>query len=123
MELVNIALATFAAALIAQVMMPGSQPLGIGLTGVFGLLALVVATVAGREIGWYGADEIAGFVGTLVSAVGLLVLYRMLFPGRRRVRRLRSSAPADSLREEAANDALGAIERSNGRPGPSTIKG
>jgi len=38
--------------------------------------------VVGRSLGWYGPNDGAGFLMSLVGAVILLALYRMLFARR-----------------------------------------
>ena len=43
---------------------------------VFGL---IVGGSIGRALGWYGPNDAAGFLMSLVGAILLLALYRMLF--------------------------------------------
>jgi uncharacterized membrane protein YeaQ/YmgE (transglycosylase-associated protein family) len=38
----------------------------------------VVATYLGQALGWYRADEGAGFIGAVVGAIIVLIIYRFL---------------------------------------------
>ncbi len=77
MELVNLALALFAAALVAQLMTPGLRALGILATCALGAAGATFATLFARAFGWYGGGEIAGFGGALVGSLAVLAIYRM----------------------------------------------
>jgi uncharacterized membrane protein YeaQ/YmgE (transglycosylase-associated protein family) len=44
----------------------------LGVAGAF------LATYLGQAVGWYQAGEGAGFIGAVVGAVILLVIYRMI---------------------------------------------
>jgi uncharacterized membrane protein YeaQ/YmgE (transglycosylase-associated protein family) len=56
--------------------MPGSnEPKGIILTAALGIAGALVAGFLGQAIGWYSAGEGAGFIGSLVGAIVLLVIY------------------------------------------------
>jgi uncharacterized membrane protein YeaQ/YmgE (transglycosylase-associated protein family) len=68
---------------IARFLMPGRDPGGIIITILLGIAGSVVATWLGQEIGWYRYGEGAGFIGSVVGAVIILVIYRMLARPRR----------------------------------------
>jgi uncharacterized membrane protein YeaQ/YmgE (transglycosylase-associated protein family) len=55
--------------------MPGRDPGGFIVTTLLGIVGALVATYLGQVIGWYRADEGAGFVGAVVGAVILLAIY------------------------------------------------
>lgn len=70
------------AGIVAKLLMPGRDPGGFIITTLLGIIGAVVATYLGQAVGWYRAGEGAGFIGAVVGAVILLVLYRMLFARR-----------------------------------------
>ena len=72
----------FFAGLIAKLLMPGRDPGGFIITIVLGVVGAFVATYLGQAIGWYHQGEAAGFVGAVIGAIILLVIYR-LFARRR----------------------------------------
>ncbi|RKK03795.1 GlsB/YeaQ/YmgE family stress response membrane protein [Pseudoroseomonas wenyumeiae] len=68
----------FVAGLIAKFLMPGRDPGGFIITTLLGIVGAVVATYLGQALGWYRADQGAGFIGAVVGAVILLAIYRMV---------------------------------------------
>ena len=44
-----------------------------------GIAGALVASYLGQAIGWYQPGQPAGFIGSVVGAVLLLLLYRLLF--------------------------------------------
>ena len=69
---------------LAKLLMPGRDPGGFIITTILGIVGALVATYLGQAIGWYRAGEGAGFIGAVVGAVIVLVIYRMVV-GRRAV--------------------------------------
>jgi len=66
----------FLAGVVAKFLMPGSnEPSGFVLTTILGIVGSVVASYLGQALGWYKAGEGAGFVGAVVGAIVLLVVY------------------------------------------------
>ena len=63
---------------IAKLLMPGRDPGGIFITMALGVAGAFLATWLGQVIGWYRAGEGAGFIGAVVGAVILLVIYRVI---------------------------------------------
>lgn len=70
---------------VAKLIMPGRDPGGFIVTIALGIVGALVAGFLGRALGWYGPDEPAGFLMSVVGAILLLAIYRMLSPGRGRV--------------------------------------
>jgi uncharacterized membrane protein YeaQ/YmgE (transglycosylase-associated protein family) len=68
----------FIAGVVAKFLMPGRDPGGIIVTTLLGIVGAVVATWIGHAVGWYRPGEGAGFIGAVVGAVILLLLYRFL---------------------------------------------
>jgi uncharacterized membrane protein YeaQ/YmgE (transglycosylase-associated protein family) len=69
---------------IAKLLMPGRDPGGFIITALLGIVGAVFAGWLGRAAGWYGPDEGAGLIASIVGAVVLLALYRIVV-GRRTV--------------------------------------
>jgi uncharacterized membrane protein YeaQ/YmgE (transglycosylase-associated protein family) len=69
----------FVAGVIAKMIMPGEkEPSGFILTTILGIVGAFVATYLGQAIGWYRADEGAGFIGAIVGAVIVLFIYGLI---------------------------------------------
>lgn len=69
---------------IAKFMMPGKDPGGIVITMLLGVAGSLIAGFLGRSLGWYGTNESAGFIASIIGAIILLAGYRMVV-GRRSV--------------------------------------
>lgn len=73
----------FVAGVIAKWIMPGrNEPSGFIMTTILGIVGAVVATYLGQALGWYRADEGAGFIGAIVGAIIVLFIYGLIV-GRR----------------------------------------
>ena len=70
--------------IIAKFLMPGRDPGGFIVTILLGIAGAVTGGYLGRAFGWYGPSQGAGFLMSLVGAILLLALYRMI-AGRRTV--------------------------------------
>jgi uncharacterized membrane protein YeaQ/YmgE (transglycosylase-associated protein family) len=71
------------AGIVAKLLMPGRDPGGFIVTTLLGIAGAFVATYLGQAVGWYRADEGAGFIGAVVGAIVILAIYHMI-AGRRR---------------------------------------
>ncbi len=69
--------------IVAKLLMPGRDPGGFIVTILIGIAGAVLAGYLGRAAGWYGPQDSAGFLMSVVGAIVLLVIYRLLV-GRRR---------------------------------------
>jgi uncharacterized membrane protein YeaQ/YmgE (transglycosylase-associated protein family) len=67
---------------VAKLLMPGRDPGGIIVTMLLGIAGAVAGGYLGRVLGWYGPNDGAGFLMSLVGAIILLAIYRMAI-GRR----------------------------------------
>ncbi len=63
--------------LLARLVTPGPNPRGIIVTIVVGVVGAVIATYGGQALGLYAPGEPAGFFGSVLGAVVLLVLVRL----------------------------------------------
>jgi uncharacterized membrane protein YeaQ/YmgE (transglycosylase-associated protein family) len=62
----------------AKLLMPGKDPGGIWITMALGIAGSIVATYLGQLIGWYRAGQSAGFIMSVVGAILLLIVYRVI---------------------------------------------
>lgn len=62
----------------AKLLMPGKDPGGIWITIALGIAGSIVATYLGQLIGWYRAGQSAGFIMSVVGAILLLIIYRVI---------------------------------------------
>lgn len=69
---------------VAKLIMPGNDPGGIVVTMLLGIVGAVVGGWLGRAMGFYGPNDPAGFLMSLIGAVALLAVYRAM-AGRRRI--------------------------------------
>ena len=65
------------AGMIAKVIMGGREFSGFFITIALGIAGSVVATFLGQTLGWYGPNQGARFIGSIVGAVVILAVYRM----------------------------------------------
>jgi uncharacterized membrane protein YeaQ/YmgE (transglycosylase-associated protein family) len=69
----------FIAGVIAKLVTPGDpKPRGFILTTILGIVGAVLATFLGQAIGLYQSGETAGFIGAIVGAIIILVIWRQL---------------------------------------------
>jgi uncharacterized membrane protein YeaQ/YmgE (transglycosylase-associated protein family) len=64
---------------LAKLIMPGKDPGGIIVTILLGIAGSFIGTFIGRALGLYQPGQAAGFIMSLVGAIVLLVLYRLIF--------------------------------------------
>jgi uncharacterized membrane protein YeaQ/YmgE (transglycosylase-associated protein family) len=68
----------FVIGLIARMLMPGRDPAGFIITILLGIAGSFVATWVGQHFGWYRPGQPAGFIGAILGAVLILVVYRWI---------------------------------------------
>ncbi|MGJ5818331.1 GlsB/YeaQ/YmgE family stress response membrane protein [Paludibaculum fermentans] len=66
---------------LAKLIMPGKDPGGMLITMLLGIAGSVVAGFLGRSLGWYHEGEGAGLIMSVVGAILLLWVYRMMRKG------------------------------------------
>jgi uncharacterized membrane protein YeaQ/YmgE (transglycosylase-associated protein family) len=64
---------------IAKLLMPGKDPGGFVITILLGIAGAFIATYIGQAIGWYKAGQPAGWIMSVIGAMILLLLYRLMF--------------------------------------------
>ena len=68
----------FVIGLIAKLLMPGRDPGGFIITILLGIAGSFVATYIGQYFGWYREGQPAGFIGAILGAVLILIVYRLI---------------------------------------------
>ncbi len=63
---------------IAKLLMPGKDPGGIIITIILGVVGSVLGRWIGQALGFYGPEDAAGFIMSLLGAILLLAVYRMV---------------------------------------------
>jgi len=69
--------------IIAKLLMPGKDPGGFIITMLLGIAGALVGGFIGRAMGFYGENQSAGWIVSILGAIILLAIYRMMV--RRRV--------------------------------------
>ena len=64
--------------IIAKLLMPGRDPGGFVITMLLGSAGALVGGFLGRAMGFYGPSQGAGWIMSVIGAVILLALYRMM---------------------------------------------
>lgn len=63
--------------IVAKMLMPGRDPGGFIITAIIGIAGAFIASFLGQSIGWYNANEPAGFIASVIGSMLLLGLYRV----------------------------------------------
>ena len=63
---------------LAKLIMPGKDPGGVFVTMLIGVAGAFIASMIGRGVGWYEHGQSAGFIASLVGALLLLAVYRLI---------------------------------------------
>ena len=82
MELLWTLLIGLIVGIVAKFLMPGRDPGGFIVTTLIGIAGAFVAYAIGRAMGWYAQGEVTGFIASVLGAMALLAIYRMVV-GRR----------------------------------------
>jgi len=64
--------------IVAKLLMPGRDPGGIIVTMLLGIIGAVIGGFLGRALGFYGPNQAAGFLMSVVGAIVLLGIYRLV---------------------------------------------
>jgi uncharacterized membrane protein YeaQ/YmgE (transglycosylase-associated protein family) len=67
---------------VAKLLMPGRDPGGCIITMLIGIAGSFVASYLGQALHWYEQGQPAGFVASVIGAMLLLLLYRLIAPRR-----------------------------------------
>lgn len=69
-----IILVGFVVGVLARLIKPGKQDIGIILTVVLGIVGALFAGWIGRLLGWYAEGEKVGFIASLIGAIVILFI-------------------------------------------------
>ncbi len=64
--------------IVAKFLKPGKDPGGFIVTTLIGIAGSFVATFIGKSLGWYQPGQTAGFIGSVVGAIVLLLIWGLL---------------------------------------------
>ncbi|MCU1740517.1 MULTISPECIES: GlsB/YeaQ/YmgE family stress response membrane protein [Pseudomonas] len=64
--------------LVARFLKPGDDSMGWIMTILLGIGGSLAATYGGQALGIYHAGQSAGFIGAVVGAIVLLVIYNLV---------------------------------------------
>lgn len=78
MQLIWTVLIGFVVGLLAKWLHPGKENMGFILTVLLGIGGSFLATYVGQLLHWYQPGQGAGFIGAVVGAIVLLVLYGLI---------------------------------------------
>jgi uncharacterized membrane protein YeaQ/YmgE (transglycosylase-associated protein family) len=67
---------------VAKLLMPGRDPGGCVITMLIGIAGSFVASYLGQKMGWYEQGQPVGFIASVIGAMLLLLLYRLIAPRR-----------------------------------------
>lgn len=68
--------------IIAKLLMPGRDPGGFIVTILLGIAGALLGGFLGRAMGLYGSSESAGWIVSILGAIILLAIYRMMVRSR-----------------------------------------
>lgn len=63
---------------VAKFVMPGKDPGGIFITMLLGVAGSMLANWIGKNAGMYAQGDSAGFIASVIGAMILLAIYRMV---------------------------------------------
>jgi uncharacterized membrane protein YeaQ/YmgE (transglycosylase-associated protein family) len=64
--------------IVAKLLTPGRDPGGFILTMLLGIAGAVLGGFVGRAFGFYGPNQAAGFFMSVIGAIVLLLIYRVV---------------------------------------------
>jgi uncharacterized membrane protein YeaQ/YmgE (transglycosylase-associated protein family) len=78
MEILSWILFGLVIGVIAKLLMPGRDPGGFIITTLLGIAGALIGGFLGRAMGFYEANQSAGWIMSILGAVILLAIYRMM---------------------------------------------
>lgn len=75
MEILWTIIVGFIVGVIAKFLHPGKENMGFIVTTLLGIAGSFLAGYIGQALGWYHAGQGAGFIGSIVGAFILLLIY------------------------------------------------
>ena len=81
MSIIGMLVIGLIAGVVAKLLMPGKDPGGVIVTILLGVAGSVVAGFLGRSFGLYEPGQMGGVVASVLGAILLLVVYRIITRG------------------------------------------
>ena len=81
MSIIGMLVIGLIAGIVAKLLMPGKDPGGVIVTILLGLAGSVVAGFLGRSLGLYEPGQMGGLVASVIGAILLLAVYRLIKRG------------------------------------------
>jgi uncharacterized membrane protein YeaQ/YmgE (transglycosylase-associated protein family) len=78
MEILLTVVVGFVVGVVARFAMPGDQPMGWIATTLLGIGGAFLGGLGGQALGLYKIGEPVGWIGAVIGAVILLLIYRMV---------------------------------------------
>ncbi len=75
MEILWTIVVGFVVGVIAKFLHPGRENMGFIVTTLLGIAGSFLAGYVGQALGWYHAGQGAGFIGSIIGAFILLLIY------------------------------------------------
>ncbi|HEX7889921.1 MAG TPA: GlsB/YeaQ/YmgE family stress response membrane protein [Ramlibacter sp.] len=85
MSIIGTIIVGFVVGLLARALKPGNDRMGIILTTLLGIAGAFLASFVGQAMGWYRANEPAGWIASVIGAIVLLVIVAMFRRPRNRM--------------------------------------
>lgn len=67
--------------IVAKFLTPGRDPQGCLVTMLLGVVGAMLAGFIGKQMGWYVEGEKVGFIASVVGAIIILLVYRLIRGG------------------------------------------
>ena len=83
MSIIGTIVVGFIVGLLARALKPGDDRMGLIMTTLLGIAGAFVARYVGQAMGWYGPNDAAGWIASVVGAIVLLVIYGLIRGPRR----------------------------------------
>jgi uncharacterized membrane protein YeaQ/YmgE (transglycosylase-associated protein family) len=68
----------FVVGVIAKFLTGEREKMGIILTGILGMVGVLLGTLIGQKLGWYQAGETAGWIVSIIGAVVVVLIYHFV---------------------------------------------
>lgn len=72
----------FIVGLVARFLKPGRDAMGFILTTLLGIGGAFVGRYIGQTLNWYGPEDPAGFIMSVIGAIIILIVWGLLSKGR-----------------------------------------
>jgi len=78
MHLLYTVLIGFVVGLLARMLKPGDDRMGLIMTTLLGIGGALIAKFVGETLHWYSDGQPAGFIAAILGAIVLLLLYGLI---------------------------------------------